>query len=101
VWSSANGAIALKIKVSPNAQRDSIANVANDELIIKINAAPEKGRANAALIAFMAKTFKIAKRDIIIASGESARRKLLRMPDTPILRERLEALSKNYAKDKL
>jgi uncharacterized protein (TIGR00251 family) len=97
VWSSANGAIALKIKVSPNAQKDMIAGVKNGELLVKINAVAEGGKANAALIAFMAKTFKIAKRYITIASGASARHKLLRLPDAPSLREKLEI----YAKDKL
>ncbi|MDR2153336.1 MAG: DUF167 domain-containing protein [Helicobacteraceae bacterium] len=93
------GAIALKTKITPNAQKDMIAGVQNGELAIKINAAPENGKANAALIAFMAKTLKIAKSDIAIVRGETSRRKVLRLPNSPQTRAKLEEIANIYAKD--
>jgi uncharacterized protein (TIGR00251 family) len=93
------GAIEIKIKATPNAQKDMIAGVQNGELAIKINAAPENGKANAALIAFLAKTLKIAKSDIVLKRGEAARRKVLRLPDTPPTRRRLAEIADIYAKD--
>ncbi|MDR1451130.1 MAG: DUF167 domain-containing protein [Helicobacteraceae bacterium] len=99
MFASSNKTISLTIKAAPNAQKDAILSARNGELAIGISAAPENGKANAALIAFMAKTFKIAKSDIIIARGETTRRKILRLPDLPKVREKLEEIARIYAKD--
>ncbi|MDR0665748.1 MAG: DUF167 domain-containing protein [Helicobacteraceae bacterium] len=99
MFANVSGAIELKIKATPNAQKDMIVGVRNGELAVKINAAPENGKANAALIAFMAKTFKIAKGAIAIARGEAGRHKVLRLPDSPQTREKLEEIANIYAKD--
>ena len=44
---------------------------------------PEDGKANKALIALLAKRLKIAKSAISIVSGETARKKILRIVGDP------------------
>jgi len=44
-------------------------------LKIRLQAAPEKGRANAALIQFLAKALNIAKVDVTLISGHTSRLK--------------------------
>ena len=48
-------------------------------LIVKLAAAPVDGAANEELIALLAKTLEIPKRDITIVSGERSRTKRLRI----------------------
>jgi uncharacterized protein (TIGR00251 family) len=72
--------ILLDIKASPGASRTRIAGLANDRLRISIAAAPEDGRANAELRAFLAKLLSCPRRDITLVTGERSRLKTLRLP---------------------
>ncbi len=83
IWSFSNmfqetvQGIYLSIKIAPKASKNEIAGVENDALKIRIAAPPEKGAANAALVAFVASVLKIAKTNIIITQGETSRHKRL------------------------
>jgi uncharacterized protein (TIGR00251 family) len=48
-------------------------------LKVKITAPPEKGKANAELCTFLAKHFGVAPREVTILSGETSRRKRVRI----------------------
>jgi len=67
--------ILLAIKVVPKSSRNAIAGWENDELKVRLNAVPEKGEANDALIAFLAKHLGLAKSQLKITSGETSRHK--------------------------
>ncbi|BAE81531.1 conserved hypothetical protein [Chlamydia felis Fe/C-56] len=49
-------------------------------LKIRVTEAPEKGRANEAVIALLAKTLSLPKRDVTLISGDSSRKKRLLLP---------------------
>ena len=70
----------LDIKAAPGSSRTEFAGINNNRLRVRIAAAPEDGRANNELIAFLAKYFGCAKRDIVLQSGERSRLKTLSMP---------------------
>ena len=72
----------LKIKVQPKSSQDSFAEILGDSLKVRITAPPVDGKANKQLIAFLARQFRVAKSDIELVSGESARDKriLIRSP---------------------
>lgn len=53
----------------------------DDTLKIRLKAVPEKGKANEELIRFLAKTLGIQKSDVVIVSGGTDTRKLLKIPD--------------------
>lgn len=67
----------LSVKVIPNASKNEILRWEEGRLVIKIQGVPEKGKVNANLIAFLAKTLGIAKSQIEILSGETSRLKRL------------------------
>ncbi|MFV0432014.1 MAG: DUF167 family protein [Alphaproteobacteria bacterium] len=78
------GEVFLHIRLTPNGNSDEFLGIDKDEygqefLKIKVRAIPEKGKANKALIAFIAKECHMAKSLILVASGETQRRKILKI----------------------
>ena len=74
----ADGAsVSLSVHVQPKASRTRIAGLHGDAVKLCITSPPVDGKANAAVIAFFAKLFKIPKAAVTIASGEASRDKRL------------------------
>jgi uncharacterized protein (TIGR00251 family) len=71
---SSNGYL-LNIKVIPKSSRNGIRGWENGELVIRINAVPEKGAVNDELIRFLAKHLNIGKSSIKIVQGDKSRHK--------------------------
>jgi len=70
----------LRIKVHPGASKSEIKGVMADETVkISISAPPEKGKANAELINFLAKEFGVNKSGVKILSGASDKVKLVKI----------------------
>jgi uncharacterized protein len=67
----------LSLKVVPSSSKDSIVGWHGKSLKIKVKAPPEKGKANAAVIALIAARIGIDKRWISIFSGELSSSKIL------------------------
>jgi len=79
-WYSWQGEdLILRCHLQPKASRDEISGLHGDSVKIRIAAPPIEGRANAALVKFLAKTFGVAKRDVSIISGELGREKRVRI----------------------
>ena len=70
----------LRIKVSPNADRNRIVGLRSDELAVRIKAQAQKGMANKELIKFLAGTFGISKSAVEIISGGISQHKVIRLP---------------------
>ncbi|MDR2343090.1 MAG: DUF167 domain-containing protein [Spirochaetaceae bacterium] len=75
-----DGSLILKIKAIPGASKTEFAGVHDGRLRVRIAAAPEDGRANACLTAFLAKTLGCSKRELVIKSGERSRLKTVYLP---------------------
>lgn len=71
--------LVLSLKVQPKASRDALAEVLGEELKVRITAPPVDGQANSHLIAFLAKTFGVAKGAVLLESGQTGRSKRLRI----------------------
>lgn len=71
--------VVLTLHVQPGASRTGYAGLHGDAHKIRLAAPPVEGRANEALIAFLAEAFGVRQRDVVIASGASARRKIVRI----------------------
>ena len=67
------------------ASQDEFAEQTGDAIKIRITAVPVDGKANSHLIAFLAKTFGIAKSKIEITSGKTGRIKQLKLQSPNIL----------------
>lgn len=78
----------LFLRVTPNAGADRIEGTEERDdgsavLRIRVTAVPDKAKANAAVIALLAKTVGIAKSSITLVSGETARLKTVRLDGDP------------------
>ncbi len=75
------GGVTLAVRAQPGAKRTAITGVYGEgaaaQLKIAVHAPPLEGRANAALIAFLAETFGVAKNAVEIIGGELSRSKVL------------------------
>jgi len=69
----------LNIKVIPKAKENKIIQEPNI-LKVYLTQVPEKGKANAKLIAMLAKYFKLPKSEIIIAQGQKSHYKTIDIP---------------------
>lgn len=73
-----NGVI-FKVKVQPEAAKNEIVGVQGDVLRIKINAPAVKGKANRALISFLAEKLGVKKSEIEIISGHTSKIKKIKV----------------------
>ena len=71
--------LVLNIRVQPRASSDGFAEVLGEQIKVRITAPPVDGRANRHLVAFLAETFRVAKADVSIISGQSGRSKRVRV----------------------
>lgn len=71
----------LKVKIIPQSSLDAILGWENEELKVRIAAPPEKGKANRALIKFLAKFLDLTQAQVVIVSGETSRHKKILLVD--------------------
>ena len=67
----------LPVKVVPNSSRDAVVGWLGDSLKVKVAAAPEHGKANAAVCKLLAKTLGVSARQVSVVSGASTANKVL------------------------
>ncbi len=65
----------LEVKVIPGARRTRILGIREERLYIAVNAPPEKGKANRALLKFLARTLGVSRTSVELLAGVTARRK--------------------------
>ena len=65
----------LELHVQPGAKRTGVAGMHGERIKIRLAAPATEGRANEALIEFLAEQFGVAKRDVRILSGMKSRDK--------------------------
>jgi uncharacterized protein (TIGR00251 family) len=74
------GGVTLAVRAQPGAKKTAIVGVYGEgdaaQLKIAVQAPPVEGRANEALVAFLADYFGVAKRSIELVSGELSRSKV-------------------------
>jgi uncharacterized protein len=73
----AEGSARLKLKVVPGASRSEIAGWLGDMLKIRVSAAPEKGKANAAVEALLARALNLPTGSARIISGTGSQYKVI------------------------
>ena len=71
--------LVLQVHVQPRARQDEIVGPHGDALKIRITAPPVDGKANRHLIAFLARTFGVARSEVQLAGGAAGRRKRFRI----------------------
>ena len=67
----------LDVKVVPKSSRDRVVGWVGDRLKVAVTAAPERGKANAAVIEVVAEALGVSRSRVRVASGERAPLKTL------------------------
>jgi len=72
--------VKLQVKVFPKASRQEL--IEKDGVLkAYVTAAPDKGKANKALIKLIAERYKVAKSRVVIVTGETSRNKIVEVLD--------------------
>jgi len=72
--------VKLQVKVFPKASRREL--IEKDGVLkAYVTAAPDKGKANKALIELIAERYKVAKSRVVIVTGETGRNKIVEVLD--------------------
>ena len=81
--------LTLTVHVQPGAKRTEIIGLHGDALKIRIAAAAVEGQANARLLDFLRKAFKVPSSRISLKHGEHARRKVIEIQGSHLVPEAL------------
>jgi len=73
------GGVTFPVRVVPRASKNEVAGVQGDALKIRLTAPPVEGKANEALIAFLAQRLDVRKSQVEIVAGATSRRKIVRV----------------------
>lgn len=89
-WYGLEGeALLLTLHVQPGAKQSEIAGLHDDALKIRLAAPPVDGRANEALLQFIAKCFAVAPRNVELVRGSQSRHKVVKVSGSKIEPESL------------
>ena len=80
--------VTVAVRLTPKARRDAVEGLAENvdgsmTLRARVTAAPESGKANAALIRLLAKSWKLPKSSLTVAAGATDRRKVIHIAGDP------------------
>ncbi|MGH9576914.1 MAG: DUF167 domain-containing protein, partial [Terriglobales bacterium] len=67
----------IVVKLHPRARKDAVIGSIGDALKISLTAPPVEGRANQALVEFVAELLNVPRSSVKIAAGQSSRRKVV------------------------
>lgn len=83
------GVVVLRITTQPGAKKTEIVGLYQDTLKIRVQAAAIEGRANQALLKFLALCFKVPLRNVRLVRGEQSRVKTITVTGSAIAPEAL------------
>ncbi|MCB2112523.1 MAG: DUF167 domain-containing protein [Parvularculaceae bacterium] len=95
-----SGAFQLRVRVTPGANRTRVGGVWNgpegdERLVVRVSAAPEKGKANKSALEAVAKAFGLPKSAVSVTAGDKDRLKTFTLiGDLDAMAARLAALKK-------
>lgn len=85
------GGVRLAVQIQPNAKKTEVVGVLDEALKIKLQAQPIEGKANEALVKYLAGALKVPRSAVTITHGLTNKRKLVEVAAklTPAEVERL------------
>jgi uncharacterized protein (TIGR00251 family) len=87
-WRAGAGHVVIAVRLTPRAARDSVDGLAtlsdgSKVVAVRVRAVPDKGAANQALVALLAKSFDVPKSAVTLIAGQTARLKQVRIDGNP------------------
>ncbi|GAB4335474.1 MAG: DUF167 domain-containing protein [Desulfobulbaceae bacterium] len=94
-----DGAVLLRLFVQPRASRNELAGLHDNALKLRLTTPPVEGRANKAVVAYLAKLLRLPKSSLEIRTGLQSRHKeiLIRDCDPERIRSALAAADPSLA----
>lgn len=86
------------VKAKPKSSKEYVKRTGETSFAVAVNEAPEKGKANQAIVKFLAESFKIPESSIFLISGQSSKLKVFEIPLKP---EDLETIFHQLSQIKL
>jgi uncharacterized protein (TIGR00251 family) len=80
---SGDGRLLLTLHIQPGAKKTEVCGLHGDALKIRLAAPPVDGKANAALLAFVADRLDLPKSAVSLKSGQTSRRKVVEVAEPP------------------
>ena len=78
-WREDAAGLTVDVQVVPRAARDRVGPLVGERVKVQLTAPPVDGAANEALVALLAKSLGVAKRDVRVLHGEKGRKKTVRV----------------------
>jgi uncharacterized protein len=78
-YDAASEVLMLRVHVVPGARQTAVDGIHGNRLRIRLAARPIGGEANAALCEFIAASFGVPKRSVVLTAGTTSRAKTLRV----------------------
>jgi len=69
--------VRITVQVTPNAKKTEIIGLLDDVLKIRLQAQPIEGKANEALIRYLAEMLGVSKSAVTVTHGQTSRRKIV------------------------
>lgn len=69
----------VHVRLQPRSRRDEVVGERDGALVVRVKAPPVDGKANDALVAFLAKRAQVPKRAVTLLHGHTSRDKLVRI----------------------
>lgn len=92
-WCSAvAGGVRLAVQITPNAKKTEVVGVLDDAIKIKLQAQPIEGRANEALVTFLARALSVPRSAVAITHGHTSKRKLVEVASKALTPEEAQRL---------
>ena len=90
-WCSAlPGGLRLAVQITPNAKKTEVIGVLGDALKLKLQAQPIEGKANEALVKFLAKALDVPRGALTITHGMASKKKLIEVVSATLTTEEVE-----------
>lgn len=90
-WCSVTtGGVRISVQITPNAKKSEVIGVLDDALKIRLQAQPIEGKANEALVRFLADMLSVPKSAVEITHGHTNKRKVLQVTASGLTVERVK-----------
>ena len=90
-WAETPAGLTIAARVTPRGGRDALTPGTAEHFTARLAAAPVEGAANAALLALVARVFGVAKREVTLIGGQTARLKRIAIAGDAALLARIAA----------
>jgi len=90
-WCSAQpGGVRLAVQVTPNAKKTEVVGLLDEALKLKLQAQPIEGKANDALVRFLAAALGVPRSAVTITHGHTSKKKLVHVVSAALTPDEVE-----------